>query len=165
MQQRSELRRLFKASRDSAGSRALMSMMRELGYQIGRFKVRNLMKPLWHPSNRALIAIKSLGLNDRTFPICWPTNLMSSNPIRCGVAISPTSGQVVVGITWQRCLTCTPGGSWAGRCQINQMQSWPSKHWRWPIRSGVAHPECCFTLTRAANMVAGHFGNDCGVIA
>ncbi|MCK2086452.1 IS3 family transposase [Aeromonas sp. 3925] len=44
MQQRSELRRLFKASRDSAGSRALMSMMRELGYQIGRFKIRNLMK-------------------------------------------------------------------------------------------------------------------------
>ncbi|MGE6106181.1 IS3 family transposase, partial [Aeromonas veronii] len=44
MQQRCELRRLFKASRNSAGSRALMSMMRELGYQIGRFKVRNLMK-------------------------------------------------------------------------------------------------------------------------
>ncbi len=44
MQQRSELRRLFTASRDSAGSRALMSMMRELGYQIGRFKVRDLMK-------------------------------------------------------------------------------------------------------------------------
>ncbi|SIR60509.1 HTH-like domain-containing protein [Aeromonas veronii] len=44
IQQRSELRRLFKASRNSAGSRALMSMMRELGYQIGRFKIRNLMK-------------------------------------------------------------------------------------------------------------------------
>lgn len=44
MQQRSELRRLFKESRGSAGSRALMSMMRELGYQIGRLKVRNLMK-------------------------------------------------------------------------------------------------------------------------
>ncbi len=44
MQQRSELRRLFKASRDSAGSRALMSMMQELGHQIGRFKVRSLMK-------------------------------------------------------------------------------------------------------------------------
>ena len=44
MQQRSELRRLFKESRNSAGSRALMSMMRELGHQIGRFKVRSLMK-------------------------------------------------------------------------------------------------------------------------
>lgn len=44
MQQRSQLRRLFKESRNSAGSRALMSMMRELGHQIGRFKVRSLMK-------------------------------------------------------------------------------------------------------------------------
>jgi putative transposase len=44
LQQRSELRRLFKDSRSSAGSRALMSMMRELGHQIGRFKVRRLMK-------------------------------------------------------------------------------------------------------------------------
>ncbi len=44
MQQRCELRRLFKESWGSAGSRALMSMMWELGYQIGRFKVRNLMK-------------------------------------------------------------------------------------------------------------------------
>ncbi len=44
IQQRSELRRLFKESRGSVGSRTLMSMMRELGYQIRRFTVRNLMK-------------------------------------------------------------------------------------------------------------------------
>ncbi len=41
VQQRSELRCLFNESRGSAGSRALMSMMRELGYQVGRLKVRN----------------------------------------------------------------------------------------------------------------------------
>lgn len=44
MKQQSELRRLFKESRDSAGSRALLSMMRALGHQIGRCKVRRLMK-------------------------------------------------------------------------------------------------------------------------
>ncbi len=44
MQQHSELRRLFKENRDSAGSRALMSMIQDLGHQIGRFKVRSLMK-------------------------------------------------------------------------------------------------------------------------
>ncbi len=39
------LRRLFYESRGSqAGSRALMSMMQELGHQVGRFKVRRLMK-------------------------------------------------------------------------------------------------------------------------
>ena len=44
MQQRSELRHLFKESRSSAGSCALMSMMQERGHQIDRFKVRSLMK-------------------------------------------------------------------------------------------------------------------------
>ncbi|WP_421238655.1 IS3 family transposase [Aeromonas enteropelogenes] len=44
VQQKSVLRRLFNESRGSAGSRALMSMMRELGHQVGRFKVRRLMK-------------------------------------------------------------------------------------------------------------------------
>ena len=41
---RSELRRLFKESRCSAGSRTLMFGMRKLGHPIGRFKVRSLMK-------------------------------------------------------------------------------------------------------------------------
>ena len=44
LQQRSEVRRLFKESRSSAGSRTLMSSLRDLGHQIGRFKVRSLMK-------------------------------------------------------------------------------------------------------------------------
>lgn len=41
---RSEVTRLFKASRRSAGSRTLVLMMRELGYTIGRYKVRSLMQ-------------------------------------------------------------------------------------------------------------------------
>ncbi|WP_408057293.1 DDE-type integrase/transposase/recombinase [Veronia nyctiphanis] len=41
---RSEVNRLFTLSRSSAGSRTLVDMMRELGYQIGRFKVHRLMK-------------------------------------------------------------------------------------------------------------------------
>jgi putative transposase len=40
---RCKIRELFKASRNSAGSRTLMSMMQELGYGIGRFKVGRLM--------------------------------------------------------------------------------------------------------------------------
>ncbi|WP_409420050.1 IS3 family transposase [Pseudaeromonas sp. ZJS20] len=44
LQHRSEVRRLFKESRGSAGSRTLMLRLRELGHQIGRFKVRSLMK-------------------------------------------------------------------------------------------------------------------------
>lgn len=41
---RSEVSRLFTLSRNSAGSRTLVDMMRELGHQVGRFKVRRLMK-------------------------------------------------------------------------------------------------------------------------
>lgn len=71
MQQRSELRRLFKESRGSAGSRALMSMMRELGCQIGRLKVHRLMKEagLASKNRRAHTVIRLHRLNDRTFPI------------------------------------------------------------------------------------------------
>ena len=130
IQQRSELRRLFKESRDSAGSRALMSMMRELGYQIGRFKVRNLMKEAGLASKQpGAHRYRLHGLNDRIFPICWPANLMFRNPIKCGVAISPTSGSVVVGITWPQCSTSIPGGSLAGRCLTNLIQNWQSKRW------------------------------------
>jgi len=41
---RSEVTRLFHASRGSAGSRTLTLMMRELGHTMGRYKVRSLMR-------------------------------------------------------------------------------------------------------------------------
>ncbi|MBV2129708.1 IS3 family transposase [Arsukibacterium indicum] len=44
LEQRSKIKELFKASRHSAGSRTLLGMMRELGYEIGRFKVMSLMR-------------------------------------------------------------------------------------------------------------------------
>jgi putative transposase len=39
----SRVRELFRLSRNSAGSRTLVEMMRELGYPIGRYKTRRLM--------------------------------------------------------------------------------------------------------------------------
>ncbi|GHG60624.1 transposase [Alishewanella longhuensis] len=44
LEQRSKIKELFKDSRYSAGSRTLLGMMRELGYEIGRFKVMSLMR-------------------------------------------------------------------------------------------------------------------------
>ena len=41
---RSEVKRLFTASRAAAGSRTLVKMMQAEGHQVGRFKVRELMK-------------------------------------------------------------------------------------------------------------------------
>ena len=40
------MKALFKLSRDSLGSRELMKTLREEGFNIGRYKVRNLMKKL-----------------------------------------------------------------------------------------------------------------------
>jgi putative transposase len=41
---RSRVNELFSESRSSAGSRSIVSMMREEGTEIGRFKVRQLMQ-------------------------------------------------------------------------------------------------------------------------
>lgn len=46
LHQRSEVNRLFTESRSSAGSRTLVSMLREQGEKIGRYRVRSLMKEL-----------------------------------------------------------------------------------------------------------------------
>jgi putative transposase len=43
---RSKVNQLFNESRSSAGSRTITGLMREEGYQIGRFKVRSLMRGL-----------------------------------------------------------------------------------------------------------------------
>jgi len=40
------MKALFKQSRDSLGSREMMKKLREEGFQIGRYKVRNVMKKL-----------------------------------------------------------------------------------------------------------------------
>jgi len=41
---RSIIKQLFRSTRNAAGSKTLVGMMRELGHAIGRFKVRRLMK-------------------------------------------------------------------------------------------------------------------------
>lgn len=41
---RSIIKQLFRSTRNAAGSRTLVGLMRELGHAVGRFKVRRLMK-------------------------------------------------------------------------------------------------------------------------
>jgi putative transposase len=43
MMLRIQVRKLFKDSRGSAGSRTLIGQLHDLGYPVGRFKVRRLM--------------------------------------------------------------------------------------------------------------------------
>mgnify|MGYP001269827814 CR=1 FL=1 len=51
---------LFNDSRQSLGSRELMKKLREEGFQVGRFKVRRLMKPL------GLIVTQRLAYKERS---------------------------------------------------------------------------------------------------
>ena len=131
MQQRSELRRLFKACRNSAGSRALMSMMRELGYQSGRFKVRNLMKEAELASKQPGTHRYKVARSERPdIPnlLARKFDVQQPNQEWCGDIT-----YVWAGSRWHylaAVLACTPGESWGGRCLINLMQNWQSKYWR-----------------------------------
>ncbi len=97
MQQRCELRRLFKESRNSAGSRALMSMMRELGYQIGRFKVRNLMKEAGLVSKQPGAHRYQVAQSERPdIPnlLACAFDVRQPNQVWCGEALLPKSMQL-----------------------------------------------------------------------
>jgi transposase InsO family protein len=159
MKQRSELRRLFKESRDSAGSRALMSMMRELGYQIGRFNVCNLMKEAGLASkqpgaHRCMVACSERpdipNLLVREFDVLKPNQVGCGN-ITCGrwhylaVVLDLYSRRVVGWVMFDK--TDAALGIEALEMAYQQRG----------CPSGVQFPP-----TRAANMTAGHLGNDCG---
>ena len=171
MQQRSELHRLFTASRDSAGSRALMSMMRELGYQIGRFKVRNLMREAGlaskQPSTHRYKVARSErpdipNLLAREFDVPQP------NQVWCGdITYVWTSARwhylaVVLDLHTRRVVGWAMSDKPDAELAIKALEM---AYQQRAISSGVAPLVCCFTPTRAVNMAAGHFGNDCGAIA
>ena len=150
----------------SACSRALMSMMRELGYQIGRFKVCNLMK-------EAGLASRQLGAHrykvaqserpDIPNLLAREFDVPQPNHVWCGdityvwagghwhylAAVLDLHTRRVVG--WA--MSDKPDAELAIKAleMVYQQRGCPS---------GVL-----FHSDRAANMAAGHFGNDCGAIA
>ena len=163
MQQHSELRQLFKASRDSAGSRALMSMMRELGYQIGRFKILNLMKGAGLSSKQPGAHRYKVAQSERPdIPnlLAREFDVQQPNQVWCGD----------ITYVWA-------GGRWHYLAAVLDLHTRRVVGWVMSDKpdaelavkalemGGVVRPACCFTPTRAANMAAGHIGNDCGAIA
>ncbi len=89
-------------SRSSAGSRSILSLMREDGEQLGRFKVRSLMRELdlvskqpgSHAYKRATVERLDIpNTLNREFDVPAP------NQVWCA-AISPTFGRKESGITW-----------------------------------------------------------------
>ncbi len=137
MQQRSELRRLFKKSRDSAGSRALMSMMREWGYQIGRFKVRNLMKEAGLASRQPGAHRYKVAQSERPdIPnlLAREFDVPQPNQVWCGDITYVWAGgrwhylAAVLDLHTRRVV------GWAMSDKPDAELNWQSKRWRWPIQ-------------------------------
>jgi putative transposase len=84
---RSRVSELFSQSRSAAGSRSLLSLMRDDGEQLGRFKVRSLMRELdlvskqpgSHAYNRATVErLDTPNILNREFDVPAP------NQVWCG---------------------------------------------------------------------------------
>ncbi len=86
-------------SRGSAGSRTLVIMMRDLGYRIGRFKVRSLMQDAMVVSKQSKVRVyKQTGFERLDIPNISTGHLMLMPPTGFGAVISPIFGQMVAGI-------------------------------------------------------------------
>lgn len=95
---RSEVNRLFTLSRNSAGSRTLVDMLRELGHQVGRFKVRRLMKeaqliskqPGSHSYKHTAVERPDIpNYLNRTFDVDAP------NQVWCGISGQANAGAIL----------------------------------------------------------------------
>ncbi len=105
-----------------------MSMIRELEHQIGRFKVRRLMKDAGLASKQPCSHAYKVARAERPdIPnlLACEFAVPQPNQVWCGDIISLTCGPAVVGIAWQRCSSTIPGGSWAGQCLTDLMLTWP----------------------------------------
>ncbi len=104
---RSQVNQLFSQRRGSAGSRSVVGMLRENGVSLGRFRVRRLMRELGLVSKQPSSHAYKQGTVERPdIPNQLNREFTTeppppSAPIRCGAAISPTSGHKVAGITWR----------------------------------------------------------------
>ena len=120
LHQRSEINRLFTESRSSAGSRTLMSMLRELGHQVGRYRVRRVMRELGltckQPGSHAY---KTASVERPDIPNRLNRDFTPTTP----AVILPTSGQAAAGVIWLRSWTYTVAVLLAGRYQINLTQN------------------------------------------
>lgn len=161
---RVRVKELFTQSRSAAGSRTIMCMMLEEGIQIGRFKVRKLMREMKLISKQAgSHATRRPQWSALTSRMCWSAHSMSRHRIKYGAATSRTCGLKVSGTMWRQLSTCLYGAWWDRRFQLNRTVSWPSKRWTWRTSTVGGRRMCCFVGTRVASMAAKFFDSGCGV--
>ena len=122
---RSRVSELFTQSRSAAGSRSILSLMLEDGEQLGRFKVRGLMRELdlvskqpgSHAYKRATVEQLDIpNILNREFDVPAP------NQLWCGdITYIWAQGN---GITWLSCWIFARAGWWAGCCRKSRTPIW-----------------------------------------
>ncbi|GAA3535587.1 hypothetical protein GCM10022394_13980 [Zobellella aerophila] len=136
---RSEVNRLFTASRASAGSRTRMLMMWEQGHQMGRYRVRRLMKGLGlvckQPGSHAYktATVERLDIANRLNREFTP-----GSPINPGAGTLPTLGR------WLLVLSGHRGGPVpSASCQGSQYTSrvFRQRLWRYRITQSMSRRE------------------------
>ena len=160
---RSRVNELFTQSRSAAGSRSIVSMMQDDGEQIGRFKVRGLMRELGliskqpgsHAYKKATVERPDIpNTLNREFDVPEP------NKVWCGdITYIWAQGKwhylaVVMDLYARRIVGWALSG--------NRMLTWSRRLWIWPISNVESLKGCCFTPTRDRNMEVATFASVCG---
>ena len=136
----------FVASRCSAGSRTLQSLLHEEGIAIGRYKARRLLQEQGLACKQPGPHQYKVATDER---IDIPNRLdrqLDVSPMRRGVVISPTLEQAATGATWPMSWICTDVKLLAGVYQASLMPTWLLKPWIQPMRAWINPGVCCFIL-------------------
>ena len=166
LQLQARLKELFRLSRGSAGSRTLVIMMRDLGYMIGRFKVRSLMRDAMLVSKQSKAhvykqtEVERLDIPnhlDRAFDVDAP------NRVWCGdITYIWADGcwhylAVVIDLYSRRVI------GWGLSANADAELTGSSEPWIWLIYSVGNRVGFYSILTRGANMPVGCFDSGYGV--
>jgi putative transposase len=163
---RSRVNELFNESRGSAGSRSIVSMMREEGAEIGRFKVRQLMQESGFVSKQPgshRYPHTSIERPDISNHLNQEFEVSAPNQVWCGdITYVWAQGRwhyvaAVLDLYARRLV----GWAFSSRPDADLVV----RRLIWRMRSVAGHRRYCFIRIRAANMRAVASGSGCGVIA
>jgi len=143
-----------------------MSMMRELGYQIGRFKIRNLITEAGlasrQPGEHRYKVARSERLDIPNL-LAREFDVQQPNQVWCGNTTYVWAGgcwhylAAVIDLYTQRVVGWEMSDRPDAKLALNALEM--------AYRQRGCPSGLLFTPTRAVNMAARHLGNDCGTIA
>jgi len=162
---RSRVNELFTQSRSAAGSRSILAMMRDDGEQLGRFKVRSLMRELElvskqpgsHAYKRATVERLDISNTlNREFDVPAPNQVW-----RGDITYIWAQGKWhYLAVELDLCARRVVG--WA--LSESRTPSWLLRRWTWPSSNVEDLRGYCFTRIKGRNMRAVYSASGSGVI-